>query len=147
MRTDSTSEQSPSVWFCNRYSAGKREGPGRKGKSSLDSQGPRVGRDSTPPLHNPRTACDVHLPERNKAPPPPPPVLLRADSHQSTQQSELNEWELRKGSVKKRQMLPWGQAARGPSVSRPPSPPLASPLLLPQPPTPPAGAQAGAASV
>lgn len=79
--------------------------------------------------------------------PPPPRVLLRADSHQSTQQCELSKRELRGGSMKKGQMLPWGQAARGPSVSPPPSPPLASPLLLPLPPTPPAGAQAGAASV
>lgn len=83
MGIDSTSEQSPSVWFCNRYCSGKREGLGRKGKRRLDSQGPRVGRDSTPPLHNPRTACDVHLPERNKM--TSPPHLTQSDSHKSTQ--------------------------------------------------------------
>lgn len=49
-----------------------------------------------------------------RALPPPGWVLLRADSHQSTQQTVLNKWELRKGSMKKGQMLPWGQAARGP---------------------------------
>lgn len=40
-------------------------------------------------------------------------------------------------------MPPWGQAAWGPSVRHPPSL-LASPLLLPRPLTPPAGAQVGA---
>lgn len=37
-------------------------------------------------------------------------------------------------------MPPWGQAAWGPSVPHPPSLPLANPLLLPWPLTPPAGA-------
>lgn len=41
-------------------------------------------------------------------------------------------------------MPPWGQAAWGPSVPQTPPLPPASPLLLPQPLTPPAGAQVGA---
>lgn len=110
-----------------------------KEKAALTLRGLVLGGNSIPLLHNPKTACEIHSPERNKSSPGSYSelVLTRAPSRMSS----VN-WSL--GKSQTRQMPLWGQAAWGPSVPHPPSLPLASPLLLPQPLTPPAGAQVGA---
>lgn len=110
-----------------------------KEKAALTLRGLVLGGNSIPLLHNPKTACEIHSPERNKSSPGSYSelVLTRAPSSMSLVNRSLGKSQIR-------QMPPWGQAAWGPSVPHPPSLPLANPLLLPQPLTPPAGAQVGA---